>query len=426
MTIVNNYFHTPQKMDQNHPEWLTLDFLNHCIRSKERYQGMSTTIFTAESAVAPGNNYGSYILRVRMKVQDQTNGREDSLSLIIKCPLNTGIIKEFFQSIYESESVFYNEILPLGQQLVNRSFTAEHFRSPISKVVVLEDLTEIGFVMAEKVKQLDFEHCQCYVTAAASFHAMSFAVHKHDPDLIYRISKEKMFSNDLDQEMIETNKNMIKYCVECFVKHVSAFLEDDRIPTIIQKSSALIWDLLVRGMMPSETFNTLNQGDPWLTNMMFKRDGNGKAYDIKLIDFQCLRYASPIIDLVFFIWTSANYDVLQNKLDALYELYLERLNSTLEEMKFEEKLTMKSVKEQVAQLSPLVIWIVLLGRPMLMKSSYTDMDSIYSQCKEEYSPDCNPYEALYTESFCKNHLPRLVELLDTSGVFHYMQSKLQN
>lgn len=413
-------------MDQNHPEWLTLDFLNHCIQSKERYQGMSTTSFTTESAVAPGNNYGSYILRVRVKVQDQAGGREDTLSVIIKCPLVTGMIKEFFESIYDSESVFYNEILPLGQQLVNRSFTAEHFHSPISKVVVLEDLKEKGFVMADKVKQLDFEHCQCYVTAAANLHAMSFAVHKQDPDLINRISKEKLFSNDLDQEMIETNKNMIKYCVECFTKHVSEFLVEDRIPTITQKSSTLIWDLLVKGMMPNETFNTLNQGDPWLTNMMFKHDENGKAYDIKLIDFQCLRYASPITDLVFFIWTSANYDVLQNELDALYELYVESLNSILEEMKFEEKLSMKSVKDQVAQLSPLVMWIVLVGRPMLMKSSYTDMDLIYSQCKEEYSPDRNPYEALYTESFCKNHLPRLVQLLDTSGVFDYMQSKLEN
>lgn len=413
-------------MDQNYPEWLTLDFLNHCIRSKERYQGMSTTSFTTESAVAPGNNYGSYILRVRMKMHDQASGREESLSLIIKCPLNTGMIKEFFEGIYDSESVFYNEILPLGRQLVNRSFTAEHFQSPISKVVVLEDLNVKGFVMAEKVKQLDFEHCQLYVIAAANLHAMSLAVHKQDPDLIYRISKEKLFSNDLDQDMIKTNKNMINYCVECFSKHVLEFSENDRISTVIQKSSTLIWDLLVKDMMPNETFNTLNQGDPWLTNMMFKRDENGEAYDIKLIDFQCLRYASPITDLVFFIWTSANYDVLQNKLDALYELYLKSLNSTLEEMKFEEKLSMKSVKEQVVQLSPLVLWIVLVGRPMVMKSSYTDMDSIYSQCKEEYSPDRNPYEALYDESFCKNHLPRLVELLDTYGVFDYMESKLGN
>lgn len=423
---MNINFNALQKMDQQHPEWLTLDFLNHCIWSKEKFKEMKAVNFTAEPAVAPGNNYGSYILRVSVKIQDKPDRREHSLSLIIKCPLTSGTIKEYFKNIYYCESDFYNKFLPLGHQLLSRSFTAEHFPAPISTVVVLEDLKEKGFIMAEKLKLLDFEHCRCYVTAAANFHAMSFAVHKSDPDLIHRISTEKLFSNNLDPSMVEVNKNMIKYCLECFANHVPEFLEDDRIPRIVRNCSTKIWDLLANGIMPNETFNTLNQGDPWLTNMMFKRDENDKVHEIKLLDFQCLRYASPVTDLVFFIWSSANYEVLQNKQDALYELYLESLNSALEEMKFEERLTMKSIKEQVAQLSPLAIWITLLGRPIFMESSFVDMDSIYTKCKGEYLPNNNPYEALYTENFCKNHLPQLVKLLDKSGVFDYLESKLQN
>lgn len=96
-----------------------------------------------------------------------------------------------------------------------------------------------------------------------------------------------------------------------------------------------------------EPFATLSHCDLWVNNAMMKYE-NGKPIKNIFIDFQLYSYKSPVIDLLNFLFTSVQTEVLQKEFDNLIKFYhselisnLHKLNCDLEPFsfsKFEEEL----------------------------------------------------------------------------------------
>lgn len=78
-----------------------------------------------------------------------------------------------------------------------------------------------------------------------------------------------------------------------------------------------------------EPFATLSHRDMWVNNFMVKFEEE-KVVKNKFVDFQVYSYESPVRDLVFFLFTSVQIDVLKNNIDYLldfyYNIFLETLN----------------------------------------------------------------------------------------------------
>jgi aminoglycoside phosphotransferase (APT) family kinase protein len=55
-----------------------------------------------------------------------------------------------------------------------------------------------------------------------------------------------------------------------------------------------------------EGFNVLTHGDPWVNNILFQEDTDA----VRLLDFQFLHFTSPVVDLHYFLTTSAKLEVL--------------------------------------------------------------------------------------------------------------------
>ena len=70
----------------------------------------------------------------------------------------------------------------------------------------------------------------------------------------------------------------------------------------------------------SEGWGVLCHGDLWINNLMFKYD-NAQVKSVKLIDLQTVRYSSPVIDILHFIYSSTEKDLRDNHLDQLLEDY---------------------------------------------------------------------------------------------------------
>lgn len=78
-------------------------------------------------------------------------------------------------------------------------------------------------------------------------------------------------------------------------------------------------------------FKVLAHGDAWLNNMMFRSDE-----DVLLIDFQGCAWASPALDLEYFMISSVSDDVKITHFDELMKFYHEELVESLTKLKYDE------------------------------------------------------------------------------------------
>lgn len=70
-------------------------------------------------------------------------------------------------------------------------------------------------------------------------------------------------------------------------------------------------------------------GDVWINNTMFRYDDNGKPIQVKLIDWQFARYASPVVDIILCLLSCTRKELRDKHYDELVMIYYESLSSFL-------------------------------------------------------------------------------------------------
>lgn len=82
-------------------------------------------------------------------------------------------------------------------------------------------------------------------------------------------------------------------------------------------------------------FNTLNHGDVWMNNIMIKRSGDAEPFEnVIFIDYQDSCWASPAIDLQYFLNTSLCESLRPDAFNELIYAYHEQLESTLSYLEY--------------------------------------------------------------------------------------------
>ncbi|XP_054276094.1 uncharacterized protein LOC128995184 [Macrosteles quadrilineatus] len=404
-------------MESSLPEWLTKEFFEQCLRKEEDNNNIVVTNLTTSSAAPPGNNYGSFIIRVELKWKVDGDDSEMKTSrFIVKAELTEGPLQEMATQFAMHEPSFYYNYIPYATQFGDVQFAPKSFFTPKSNVVILEDLKETGFLMVDRTKQLDFDHCRLYMIAAASFHSLSIPVYKKNPELLEPIKKDTMFTRESKTQGIFPI--MIKSGAERFVQEIEKVDRFKKYSKTIKDITPHLWDMMVEAHKPSEQINTIKQGDPWLTNMMFKYDKNNKVCDIKLIDFQVTGYGSPVTDLMFFLSSSANSEVKNNRLEELYRIYIDCFNSNLKKINCSEKLTYEQVIRDVEKLKPLALFISCSFVPCFVHPDSMDMAVLVSK---DVSAGEKFYDKCYTKDYCDKILPQVVESLEINGVFSSLE-----
>lgn len=82
-------------------------------------------------------------------------------------------------------------------------------------------------------------------------------------------------------------------------------------------------------------FNTLIHGDFWFTNIMLKYDAD-KLDNVALIDFQFNCWASPAIDLHYFLNTSVNEKLQMRHQPELIQYYHKKLTTMLKRLNYQK------------------------------------------------------------------------------------------
>ncbi|XP_054267786.1 uncharacterized protein LOC128989770 [Macrosteles quadrilineatus] len=345
-------------MDNTIPSWLNESFLVSALQGDSHEHCVTVTDFSASPAVAAGNNYTSHLYRVVVEYKVGHADKTEKKSLIVKMPIQKGVMHEMSQEtdFFSKEPKMYNVLLPKMKKISGIKFGPKSFHCPVEKGMVIEDLKPEGYLLQDKFKQLDFEHCKLVMEKLGKFHATTVVCHNDDSQFIETIGKEAFYKND---GVMAEFKIWMSSSMQIFINTLQEIKVDPAHIDLITAKIDQLWDSTAAICQPhTNSLNVLNHGDCWSNNMLFKYNDVGKVIDVMFIDFQLLRYSSPITDILYFVYTSANEEVRENKLQDLYDIYLQTLNEMLENLGCKDRMTREEFSEKLRSASDFVLVVI--------------------------------------------------------------------
>ncbi|PSN47049.1 hypothetical protein C0J52_09365 [Blattella germanica] len=216
-------------------------------------------------------------------------------------------------------------------ECMGKNGKGENFLSSIRKVTVTAedgrtfalDLMVSGFKMHDRVVGLNLEQCLLVMRTLAKFHAASAVLHERDP--------KALDTFDLCFLQEDSLQEPYQHFISGFALTLAEELEswDEEWHQYIPKLELLAKDALARTKVSATRkdtdLNVLVHGDFWTNNMLFR----GEASGLRFVDFQLACFSSPVLDLHYFIATSALTEVRIHHIQRLFEEYHRTLNHTL-------------------------------------------------------------------------------------------------
>ncbi|XP_037951736.1 uncharacterized protein LOC119682377 [Teleopsis dalmanni] len=321
------------------PEWikpeLFVDLLKNTIPG---YKDIGS--FKVASAVPPGENYATIILRISIEVvleDDKTVNK----SFIMKTLRKSELIKQQVGNVeFFVESEMYKNILPEFEKLyadigLQVKFGIRAYSLPIKiDHVLLDDLCQQGFKNVNRLLGLDLAHTENVLKKLAQFHAAS-AVRVATKGMFPAPVMTGIFKSDYREFIEQMTGGMCRSFlanIQCYDGH-EAFIKQvqDLQPSLVTKYFALA------NYVP-EDFNVLNHGDSWANNIMFQHDEDGNINDTCFVDYQIPKYGTPAQDLLYFLMSSPNYDIKIRKFDYFIRYYHDHLSENLKLLNYSKKI----------------------------------------------------------------------------------------
>jgi hypothetical protein len=202
-------------------------------------------------------------------------------------------------------------------------------------MVVLKDLRYSGYkIGGDDVMLLDYEHIAVALKGLARFHAMSYAIKRKDfrsfkENVVTQIRDARHFlkrSDAVDDSTDVDYAKALRYTALLLLgKYEEKQLEEGglhiekvrKVLERIENSSELMIELL----SPDEPLAVLCHGDFNRNNMLFCYDSENKPSAVNFFDFQNPYFASPAIDLSFFLFVNASPDLWANCFDDMFSIY---------------------------------------------------------------------------------------------------------
>lgn len=256
-----------------------------------------------------------------------------------------------------NEVYIYKEVLPYFQKFVAESgaslstnwcprvYFADYKVFPelsaeLETILALENLKPAGYRLGPRI-DLDETHLRIMIKNIASYHAVNYAMRiKKDPMLETLANGLIPFSYlQKDGQEMESYKILFVIALQRFfnvVENDPKFKEDKNFYERVQKFKADYLDcpllLMQKFLEHDDVFSIILHGDYNRNNVLFQYD-HPESYEnpksIKMIDFQEVRYATPVVDLAFFMYMNIPPELRPKVWDSLLELYHESLTTSL-------------------------------------------------------------------------------------------------
>ncbi|XP_029171302.1 uncharacterized protein LOC114940725 [Nylanderia fulva] len=295
------------------------------------------------------------------------------------------------QNMFIRELTMLKETLPKIEKLVHKQLGPKlWFGSSECRILVMENLSEKGFIMKDRQKGLSMAHCLLVIEQLAKLHAGSVALHEKEPKLIESFKTGGILSATCP----ESYMRLLEVSLLNMSKAIQGWADQKynaRIATKLDKLAKTIRDrcAVVYKYEPNE-FCVLNHGDCWTNNIMFQENDNGKVSNVLMVDYQMSVYSSPAIDLHYFLNICPQTEIKNENDDFLLNLYLKTLTNTMTSIGCTTKApTMKNLKAALHKRRIYAVFagVVLAFRMMADVKDTEDFETVLKQLQGETKMD---------------------------------------
>lgn len=210
-------------------------------------------------------------------------------------------------------------------------------------ILVMENLSAKHFRMGPRV-DLDEAHLELMARCIASYHSVSYAMRiNNDPmldKLVQGLVPYSFFASDgsvLDVQQA-FYKHGLKRVFNCVIKNEKLHLNKKFIQDV-RNFKKVAYEHPLKFMesflTKDEVFSVILHGDYNRNNVLFhysEPEGYDDPTDIRMIDFQEVRYGTPAIDLSFFMYMNMPESIRTDFWDTLLKIYHNTLTECLKDI----------------------------------------------------------------------------------------------
>lgn len=202
--------------------------------------------------------------------------------------------------------------------------------------IALENLETFGYFTTTRQKSMDVHLCRLILRTLGRFHGLSFVLRDQSPKLFeeltavpletYYAQRLKPWYSKFIQVQIDIALDVVKqiYWETEVEERAKKFLTDGS-----------LYDKMVGFTHTRNRYSVIGHGDCWTPNFLIHSTTlNGKEVPVsaKIIDFQLARYASPVIDISFFIYSCTTQDLREQYFDDLIKTYHDSVTEIIKDL----------------------------------------------------------------------------------------------
>lgn len=192
----------------------------------------------------------------------------------------------------------------------------------------LEDMEVEGFRMMQFGKdEVTFEHARLVMQILARFHSTSLAL-KHNCRGRFEEIASKLNDAFLRKSGVSKLRNFYNFSAKVVIDTVTA--EEDvhilrRLLVLYERDQ---YDIAVDCVdsAAAEPYSVIGHGDCWANNILYQHNGKDHPVLACFIDWQIARYASPVLDIVHFLFNCTTKQMRDKHYDNLLKIYHETLS----------------------------------------------------------------------------------------------------
>ncbi|XP_063706149.1 uncharacterized protein LOC134835209 [Culicoides brevitarsis] len=315
--------------------WLTPEYIKNLLKAYLKDKSLEIKSLEVKAASGKGESFAGILLRAKISYST-TSSILNETSLILKTQIWNDFTEKTLKvyDIHNKEMIIYEKILPkIRQLLLSIGEKGDIFPTAIhvdreNDVIVFEDLLLKKYQMKNRLQGLDREHALLALSKMAKIHAASAVLYEKD-NKIYSSLVSGMFTRHTDcyHTFFRTFWSTCASEVSKWEGFEHYGLKMKQTTEDVIENACKAYDL------EDGDFHVLTHGDFWVNNIMFRYDEEGSLKDVVVLDWQYATYASPFVDLFFFIFTSTNDEIRINHADLL-QFYHKELTETLKKLKY--------------------------------------------------------------------------------------------
>ncbi|KAB0795960.1 hypothetical protein PPYR_10021 [Photinus pyralis] len=368
------------------------------------------------SGVDEGENFGGIIIRADVTWKE--GNKECTSHYIIKCTPPSESLQRLIpvQTAFIIETYVYSRVLK-EFNIIQREY---NLRKPLDcfpvyytslpttkeKMIVLQNVKELGYRHYDRFQPLDYPHLLCVVKEYARVHALTYAIRHYKPVLFeeFEANTENHVFHDFKYEgiMMVTQHRM---------DHALKALESIEDTTLYKKFACFaqnvrsVFEKLLNSKKKHRVISHIDCGIP---NFLFKYDpSSGELLSTCIIDWQQARLESPAVDLVTFIFSAAD-KATRERYDELIMEYHKTFCSFLGEFGCdgEKLLPFEDLQEELMEFGLLGL---IIGISLIYVYATVDQkvpDIFQTECpKEEFGflydlQDSSKFDKRVREAIC--------------------------